>query len=96
MGLCEFQEAICRDANCSFFLLQYLVLFQVTNTCHFEQNASKYFFFQGSLCVHFYGNKMKNAVFQAKILFFILKNTSFFHKTLASLHLALGTAVFII
>ena len=27
------------------------------------------FFFQGSLCVHFYGNTVKNTVFQAKILF---------------------------
>ena len=27
------------------------------------------------ICVHFYGSKMKNTVFQAQILFFILKNT---------------------
>ena len=38
--------------------------------------------------MHFYGNKIKNIVFQAKILFFILKNTFFFRKRLASLVLA--------
>ena len=57
-----------RDANCSFiavfstfFKLQILVILS-----KMPQNT---FFLQGSLCVHFYGNKMKNTVFQAKILF---------------------------
>ena len=65
--------------------LQYLVLYSSCKYLWFEQNVSKYFFPQRSLCVHFYGNKMKNTVFQAKILFFILKNTFFFRKRLASL-----------
>ena len=72
-----------RDANCSFFAvfstffkLQILVILS-----KMPQNT----FFQGSLCVHFYGNKMKNTVFQAKIPFFILKNTFFSRKRLASL-----------
>ena len=60
----------------TFFKLQILVILS-----KMPQNT----FFQGSLCVHFYGNKMKHTVFQAKILFFILKNTFFFHKRLASL-----------
>ena len=66
----------CRDANCSFFAvfstffkLQILVILS-----KMPQNT----FFQGSLCVHFYGNQMKITVFQAKILFFILTHTFFF------------------
>ena len=58
-----------RDANCSsfavfntFFKLQILVILS-----NMHQNT--FFFLQGSLCVHFYGNKMQNNVFQAKILF---------------------------
>ena len=45
----------------TFFKLQILVILS-----KMPQNT---FFFQESLCVHFYGNKMKNTVFQAKILF---------------------------
>ena len=59
--------------------------FQVANTYDFEQNASKYFFFQGSLCVHFYGKKVKNTVFQAKILFFALKNTLSYEEFLMNI-----------
>ena len=66
--------------------LQYLVLlFKLQILVILSKMPQNNYFFQGSLCVHFYGIKMKNAVFQAKILFFILKNTVFFRKRLASL-----------
>ena len=72
-----------RDANCSFFAvfstffkLQILVILS-----KMPQNT----LFQGSLCVHFYGNKWKILFFKPKYLFFILKNTIFFRKRLASL-----------
>ena len=71
--------------------LQYLVLFSSCKYLWFWAKFLKILFFsEGSICVHFYGNKMKNTVFQAKIPFFILKNTFFFRKRLASLVLLIS------
>ena len=74
-----------RDANCSFFAV-FSTFFELQILVILSKITQNTFFFQGSLCVHFYGNKMKNTVFQAKILFFHPQNTFFFRKRLASLH----------
>ena len=61
--------------------LQYLVLFSSCKYLRFWAKCLKIlFFFQGSLCVHFYGNKWKIVFFKPKYFFFILKNTIFFFR----------------
>ena len=80
-----------RDATVPFLqYLHFLKLQILVILSKMPQNT--FFLLQGSLCVHFYGNKMKNTVFVAKMLgFFILKkffsssNTFMFRKRLASL-----------
>ena len=56
----------------TFFKLQILVILN-----KMPQNT---YFFQGSLCVHFYGKE--NAVFQAKILFSSSESQNYFFLSL--------------
>ena len=74
--------------RCQVFLfcsIYYLVLFSSCKYLWFEQNASKYLFSRITLCTLLW-KQMKNTVYQAKILFFLLKTTFCFRKRLTSLY----------
>ena len=57
-----------RD-TCTNCFLQYLVLFSSCKYLWFWAKCLKILFFQGSLCVHFYGNKWKILFFKPKYFF---------------------------